>query len=244
MHRFFIPAGQIINETACLEGGDAQHALRVLRLVQGSALLVCDGQGNEYDGEIISLDKDKVVISLKNMRPMESESRIKVTLYQGLPKQGKMETILQKCTELGAEKFVAVAFSRCVVRLDEKDGAARRQRWQKTAGEACKQSGRALIPEVAGPLSFEKSLEMMSRHDLLLVAYEGETERGLSAALKEIPLNIGIVIGPEGGLSYGEVEAMEKAGGVTVCLGKRILRTETAGMAVLSALMFAAGEMG
>ena len=244
MHRFFVPVDQIIDDQTALTGSDAQHALRVLRLERGSVVLLCDGQGYMYDGKVVALEKDRVVLSLYNKRPMESEPNVRVTLYQGLPKQGKMETILQKCTELGVSSIVAVSFSRCVVRLNEKDGAAKRERWQKTVQESCKQSGRGIIPIVEGPLPFDKSLALMAQHDLLIVAYEEETVRGLSQALSEIPLNVGIVIGPEGGMSYGEVEAMEKIGGIPVGLGKRILRTETAGMAVLSALMFAAGEMG
>ena len=243
MHRFFVPANQIKDDRTVLSDGDAHHALRVLRLQKGSALSVCDGMGNVYNGEIVSV-QNRVEVLLSHKRPMESEPKIHVTLYQSLPKQGKMETVVQKCTELGASRFVIFASMRSVVRLNDKDAQAKQQRWRKTAMEACKQSGRGAIPPVEVILSFEKVLERMAQHDLLLVAYEGETEHGLSAVLKTVPKNIGIVIGPEGGLDYSEVEAMEQAGGVTFSLGKRILRTETAGMAVLSALMFASGEMG
>ena len=244
MHRFFVPAGQIMEGQTYLTGSDAQHAQRVLRLQKGSVVLLCDGQGATYDGEVIALEKGRVLLSLSNKRPMDSEPNIRVTLYQGLPKQGKMETVIQKCTELGVSSVVAVSFSRCVVRLNEKDGAAKRERWQRTAQESCKQSGRGIIPAVEGPLPLEKSLAQMARHARLIVAYEEETSQGLSSVLSQIPGDVGIVIGPEGGLTYEEVEAMRNAGGITVGLGKRILRTETAGMAVLSALMFSAGEMG
>ena len=185
MHRFFVAPEYIKENTAILTGGDAAHAGRVLRLQPGDAVLLCDGMGFEYDASVSCVEKDCVTLSVATKRAMQSEPITKVTLYQGLPKQGKMETILQKCVELGASGFVPVRFARCVVRLDEKEGANKAQRWQKVVEQACKQSGRGSIPAVQAPLSFEQSLALMRRHELLLVAYENETEKCLRDYLQK-----------------------------------------------------------
>ena len=239
MHRFFVPIDRIQGESCVISGSDAEHARVVLRLKKGDKLQVCDGFGSEYLGEIERIDRDIQVRFLEKLEN-RAEPQCKVTLYQGIPKQSKMELIVQKCVELGVQAVVPVSFGRCVAKPAQEQ--KKRERWQKIAQEAAKQSGRGIIPQVAAPASFQAALDQMASHELLIVCYENETEKSLRSLLTG-QKDVGLVIGPEGGLEAAEVEAMRQIGGTTITLGRRILRTETAGMAVLSGIMFFAGEM-
>lgn len=239
MRRFF--CDNITAATATISGDDAHHISRVLRMKAGDALSLCDGAGNEFDAVITSVSPEAVVCVLGEKHASAAESPVKVTLFQCLPKTGKMELIVQKCTELGVFAIVPVNSARSVV-VPGKDYDKKRERYNRVALEAAKQSHRAMVPLVL-PLTEIKKIDVKS-FDLFLVAYEDETAVSLKQALRagNAPDSIALLIGPEGGLEMGEVAQLVKAGAVSVSLGKRILRTETAGMAMLAQTLYEVEE--
>ena len=243
MHRFYADESRPEVGYAYLTPEDARHATRVLRMGQGDQAEIFLNQGR-FLGEISDISGDDVALRLLEELP-STEARLRVTLYQGLPKAEKMELIIQKAVELGAESVVPVAMSRCVVRLDERDGRKKQERWQKIAREACKQSGRCAVPTVDAPVSFKALLSQIPSHDAAIVPWEDARGYSLNQFHREHPdlASLAVVIGPEGGMSAEEIEAMKQVGCLPVTLGPRILRTETAGLAAISALMCLYGEM-
>ena len=239
MRRFF--TDEIAGQTATITGDDAHHISRVLRMKAGDALSLCDGAGHELDAVISSISPDAITCALGDPRESEVESPVHVTLFQCLPKTGKMELIVQKCTELGVFAIVPVNSARCVV-VPGKDYDKKRERYNRVALEAAKQSHRAMVPEVL-PLVELKKIDPCA-FDLFLIAYEDESGRTLKQALRaaDAPKSIALLIGPEGGLEEGEVARLTSAGAVSVSLGKRILRTETAGMAMLAQTLYEVEE--
>ena len=235
MRRFFCET--ITQGTATITGDDAHHISRVLRMKAGDALSLCDGAGNEFDAVITAISQDAVSCTVGERHASEAESPVRVTLFQCLPKTGKMELIVQKCTELGVFAVVPVQSARCVV-VPGKDYDKKRERYNRVALEAAKQSRRAMIPQVL-PLTALKKIDVQS-FDLFLVAYEDENTVSLKQALRAaaLPRTIALLIGPEGGLEEDEVRQLVQAGAVSVSLGKRILRTETAGMAMLAQTLY------
>lgn len=236
MHRFFTT--DIAGNAAAITGDDVRHIGRVLRLHAGDALRLCDGCGTEYDARIEQITEQAVRCQLGAPMPSESEPPCRITLFQCLPKTGKMETILQKCTELGANAFVPVLSARCVA-LPVRDVSNKLTRWQRVALEAAKQSRRGVIPTVERILPIDQIDP--GAFDLFLFA--NEEERAQSAkrvlrALKGMPRTAAILIGPEGGFSAEEADALVRRGATSVTLGKRILRTETAGMALMAQLVY------
>ncbi len=239
MRRFFCE--NITTDSATITGDDAHHISRVLRMKAGDALSLCDGAGNEYDALIVSVSPEAVVCTVSNPHASEAESPVQVTLFQCLPKTGKMELIVQKCTELGVFSVVPVQSARCVV-VPGKDYDKKRERYNRVALEAAKQSRRAMVPQVL-PLTELKKINV-KLFDLFLVAYEDENTVSLKQALRAAssPQSIALLIGPEGGLEEGEVKKLVQAGAKSVSLGKRILRTETAGMAMLAQTLYEVEE--
>ena len=235
MRRFF--CDNIASSTATITGDDAHHICRVLRMKVGDMLSLCDGAGFEYEAVVTSVSQEAVVCALGERRPSEVESPVHVTLFQCLPKTGKMETIVQKCTELGVFAVVPVVSARCVV-IPNKDFEKKRERYNRVALEAAKQSRRAMVPRVE-PLALLKQINPKA-FDLFLVAYEEESGRTLKTALREAdaPATVAVLIGPEGGLEADEVQRLTQSGATAVSLGKRILRTETAGMAMLAQILY------
>ena len=234
MHRFFTT--EIQPNTAVVRGDDVKHIAKVLRLRTGDAVQLCDGNGRECDAVIRSVSPDAVTFDTEAWREAETEPRVKITLFQCLPKAGKMETIIQKCVELGACGFVPVQSERCVVVL-KPPYEGRIERWQRVSEEAAKQSRRGVIPQVELPVSLDK-LDFTG-FDTILAAYENERTVSLKAALRAAdPGRVAIVIGPEGGFSDAEVETLKEKGAVAVSLGTRILRTETAGMAMTAQILY------
>lgn len=235
MRRFF--CDNIAESTATISGDDAHHISRVLRMKPGDALSLCDGAGGEYDAVITSVSPEAVVCALGAKHDSAAESPVAVTLFQCLPKTGKMETIVQKCTELGVFAVVPVVSARCVV-IPNKDFEKKRERYNRVALEAAKQSRRAVVPQVL-PLVELKKVDP-KQFDLFLVAYEEEDAHSLKTALQQAdsPKTIAILIGPEGGLEDNEVNRLTAEGALSVSLGKRILRTETAGMAMLAQILY------
>lgn len=243
MHRFYADEGGVVNGAARLSPEDAQHALRVLRMRPGDACELFAQEGR-YAAELAAVTPEGVTVRVTGQLP-STEAGLRVTLYQGLPKADKMELIVQKAVELGAEAVVPVTMSRCVVKLDAKDAPKKQERWQKIAREAAKQSGRCRPTRVDVPLSFARMVEQLSHHALAIVPWEDARGMSLRRIHAEHPdvRDLAVVIGPEGGMSRDEVDAMAGVGCVPVTLGPRILRTETAGLCTLSALFCLYGDM-
>ena len=246
MHRFFADERGLQGGIAQLGAEDSQHALRVLRLTCGEEIeLVCPPQ--RYLARIEAIGDG--IVRVRVVSPLRStEARAQVTLYQGLPKADKMEWIVQKSTELGACAVQPVAMERCVVRLDGKDAAKKTERWQKIAREAVKQCARVTVPEVLPPKKLTQLEEELKQLDVLIVPWEDARDGSIRQALAPFEgreaLRVGILIGPEGGISGKEAHWLaENARAKLVTLGPRILRTETAGLCALTMVMAFRGEM-
>ena len=246
MHRFFADENGIVNGTACLNIEDSQHALRVLRLGSGDEIELVCAPGRflaQITGETDGLVQVQVREELRR-----TEARTQVTLYQGLPKADKMEMIAQKSTELGVHAIRPVAMERCVVKLEGKDAGKKTERWQKIAREAVKQCARVTVPEVLPPKKLAQLEEELQQLDVLIVPWEDARDGSIRQALAPFEgretLRVGILIGPEGGISEKEAHWLaENAGAKLVTLGPRILRTETAGLCALTMVMAFRGEM-
>ena len=242
MHRFYADDRGVTGDIAFLCEEDARHATRVLRMREGE---VCElfADGKRFSGEIASIGEE-VEVRITGEMP-STEAKLRITLYQGLPKADKMELIVQKSVELGACAVVPVAMSRCVVQLDAKDGRKKQERWQKIAREACKQSGRCEMMQVSEPISFKQLLAKLPQHQAAIVPWEDARGYSLAKFHHEHPdvTDLAIVIGPEGGMSEDEIARMKEASCQSVTLGPRILRTETAGLCAMSALFCLYGDM-
>ncbi len=239
MPRFFTEPENIKDNIITLSGDDAGHISRVLRSKIGETLTVCDGTGNDYEAEIVEISEKSVRLEIKKTTFTDSEPSLKITLYQGLPKGDKMELIIQKCVELGVTRIVPVNTERCIVKLDKNKEKKKTDRWQKISESAAKQSGRGIIPEIGSVMSFAEAVKEASEMDRVMIPYELEENRGLKEFLKDFDgRSLGIFIGPEGGFAAEEIERALNSGIMPVTLGKRILRTETAGMTAISNTLF------
>ena len=241
MHRFFAEPGQIGEKEIVITGADVNHIRNVLRMRTGEEVLIADGRGAEYRCKLTDLSENEVRAQILWKLDGNAELASAVTLFQGLPKSDKMDLIVQKCVELGVDRIVPVSTKRAVVKLDAKKEETRLKRWNTISESAAKQSGRGVIPEVSGVMSFEKALEEAKKLDVLLIPYEraehmAETRRVMGEIRPG--QSVGIFIGPEGGFEESEVEEAVAAGAKAITLGKRILRTETAGLAVMSMLSY------
>lgn len=246
MRRFFTDPENINgNEIRIYE--DASHITKVLRMNTGDELIVFDGGGYEYRARLVSITPKECIADIIDKTESEAEPQIKVSVFQGIPKSGKMETIIQKVVELGAHEIVPVEMARCVVRLDGKGKTEKTKRWNKVSVEAAKQCGRSVIPKVLEPVSYKNALEMMKKLDLSLMPYEvlgHEGKHGLKELLKEFNgKSVGVIIGPEGGFSDEEAEMAKSFGIHTIGLGRRILRTETVASAVVPIIMYEKDEI-
>ncbi len=245
MPKFFVSPDRIVNGSITIDTGDAAHIKRVLRLGIGDIITVCDSTGTDYEAKISKITDNAVICKALASNKNETEPNINVTIYQALPKASKMEYIIQKNTELGAVRIVPCALSRCVVKLSGSDCEKKRMRWQKIADEAAKQCGRGILPEVAPIHTFREAIEEMQTADLSFVPYECESNNCLKKILTESanPVNISFMIGPEGGFTPEEIEHIHDCNIPCITLGPRILRTETAGEAVLSMVMYELGDI-
>lgn len=245
MYRFFIKKDQIQDGYVLILGEDVNHIKNVLRMKEGDKVFLSCETDLEYECSLEEFASDKIKARILDIHGMETELGTEIILYQGLPKGDKMEFIIQKAVELGVTKIVPVRMKRCVVKLDEKKAKKKTERWNGIALSAAKQSKRGIIPEVSQVKSYKEALEEAKELDMLLVPYE--EVKGITYS-KELLLqakkkkSIGIIIGPEGGFEEEEIAEARETGGKTMTLGKRILRTETAGMAMLSILMFTLEE--
>lgn len=246
MPKFFTARENIYDSELVIDSEDARHIKRVLRLGEGDDITVCDGRGIDYDARIRGFSDNRVICDILNRRRCDTEPAVRVTLYQGLPKASKMDYIIQKTTELGIARIVPVKLSRCVVKLESEAAEQRKtERWQKIALEAAKQCGRGIVPEIAKPMTAAEAIREMAGAELAFVPYECERGARLRDALERVekPGEIAYMIGPEGGFDITELERIRAAGIQTVTLGRRILRTETAGEAVLAMVMYGTEEI-
>ncbi|MDD2503509.1 MAG: 16S rRNA (uracil(1498)-N(3))-methyltransferase [Clostridia bacterium] len=241
MHRFFVEPGQIQGNICKITGDDAWHIQKVLRLGIDEEIILCDSQGMDYIAVIQFVDKSLIQVKIVSQAPSKAEPKIEVSLLQALPKSSKMETIIQKCVELGIYEILPITTMRTVVRIsDDRDARKKVQRWQKVAEEAAKQSKRGIIPHIYEPIGIQQAVNECNA-DLKLLFWEEEKEQSLHSLLHSqvfAPKSTAMLVGPEGGLDNSESELAKQHGWVSVSLGSRILRTETAGMAALAAIMY------
>lgn len=241
MQHFFVTPSQVGDGYISIEGRDVNHIRNVLRMRPGEELAVSDGNNRKYLCSVERYEEGRAILKIKEEQAADTELPSRICLFQGLPKQDKMELIVQKAVELGVSEVIPVVTKRSVVKLDEKKAAKKTERWQSIAESASKQAGRGYIPKVAPVAGFTEALAYASGLDVLLIPYE--LAKGMQETKKVISgirpgQSVGVFIGPEGGFEQEEVEEAIGAGAVPVTLGRRILRTETAGLTTLSVLMF------
>ncbi|HHW00507.1 MAG TPA: 16S rRNA (uracil(1498)-N(3))-methyltransferase [Clostridiaceae bacterium] len=243
MPRFFVKPENILSDSIIIDGDDVKHIKNVLRLRCNDIITLCDGMGTDFTARIEKFESNLIYADIIDRRENTTEPPIEVALFQGIPKSDKMDLIIQKSVELGVTRIVPVITDRTVVVLrTEKDKASKTNRWQRIAMEAAKQSNRGIIPIVDLPLDFNKALESAKEMQLGIIPYEKENEKSLKVVLKDFSAkSIAVFIGPEGGFSQDEIDEAISAGMKPVSLGPRILRTETAGIAVLSVVMYEFG---
>ena len=235
MPRFFVE--DLTGERACITGEDARHIGRVLRCRTGEELTLCDGRGTDARCRILSIGPDAVELQVEEKRPSAAEPPVFVTLYQALPKGDKLELIVQKAVELGAAAVVPVLTRYCVSRPDEKAMEKKRERLQKIAREAAKQSGRGRVPEIRPLVGFPQALAEMARDVRGIFFYE-KARNPLGPALEGFPDSLSLMVGAEGGFSEEEAQAAREAGLYPCTMGPRILRCETAPLYALSAVLY------
>ena len=246
MYHFYTDKSHIGDSTISLTGEDVNHIKNVLRMRQGEEIIICDGEGKDYHCRISALESDRIDTEILEQRASESEMPVKIYLFQGLPKKDKMEMIIQKNVELGVFEIVPVMTRRVIVKLDdEKKEAKKLERWQAISESAAKQSGRGIIPKIDRVMSFKEALEWAGHMDMSIIPYENadSSPEGMAASLQLISSLKGkdsaaVFIGPEGGFEPEEIELAMQYGVKPVSLGKRILRTETAGLMLMSVAGF------
>jgi len=240
MPRFFID--YVPTECVDITGEDGRHIARSLRMQSGENVTLCDSMGMDYACVIERVEDDTVTVRVLHSCKTVAEPSAKVTMYQGLPKADKMDSIVQKEVELGAVRIVPVMMARCVSKPDEKAAAKKTVRWQKIALEAAKQSGRGIIPQVAELMSYRSAVKEAAKNGEIILFYEGGGQNITELVHKETG-NLAVFIGPEGGFEQSEVNLALQNGGKVGTLGPRILRTETAPIAALAAIMLSTGNM-
>lgn len=242
MSNFFIDSSNIENELAYITGGDVNHIKNVLRMREGDEINLSTGDGLVYRADIKEMQADRIVCRITDCNGGKAELPSKIVLFQGLPKKDKMELIIEKAVELGVSEIVPVIMKRTIVKLeDRKKEEKRLDRWRTIALTAAKQSGRDIVPEVADFVDFKEAAKRAQTLEYCLIPYE--KAKGMERARELIrgtkgKSSIGIYIGPEGGISEEELNLAESFGALPISLGNRILRTETAGLALVAAIAF------
>lgn len=241
MYHFYVEPEAVSTDTVRITGGDVNHIKNVLRMRPGEEIMILDGSGMEYRCEIQTI-ADEVLAKVLEAKKTEAELSVRLLLFQGLPKKDKMELIIQKAVELGVSEIIPVLTKRTVVKLEDKKKEQKKlERWQAIAEAAAKQSGRGIIPKVCEAVKFAEAVKQAKTLDEALIPYE--LAEGMDEARERIrglhdKKTIGIFIGPEGGFEEDEIALAAEAGIHPITLGKRILRTETAGLCILSVIMF------
>lgn len=242
MHRFFVPLEWIEGDGVTVRGSQAHQIAHVLRLKPGDRFTVLDNTGFEWEAVLLDAGSDRVRGRIEGRRRCDSEPGLSVSLYQALLKGDRIETVLQKGTELGVSEFILFESTRCVARAPR---PMRLERWRAIVTEAAEQSRRGRVPPLHGVMRFDEACRGIS--GAAIMPWEGERRQGLREALQALRSSAGgkvaVFIGPEGGFADAEVELARRRGILPVSLGKRILRAETAGIAVVSAVLYEFGEM-
>ncbi|MEX2416645.1 MAG: RsmE family RNA methyltransferase [Paenibacillaceae bacterium] len=254
MQRYFIAREQFLTNTVQVQGDDAFHIQNVMRAKIGDQVIVADGEGQEAIAQIVTLSKGIVEATYHELTKSAGEARIEVWLAQALPKGDKMETVIQKGTEIGANRFIPFTSERTIVQYDAKKEAKRIERWARIAKEAAEQAHRGRIPSIDTVSTWRELLARVPDVRVAFICYEKEHAQQFRELLQavipkdlassNVPIRIMLIVGPEGGLTEGEVREAEQAGCRTISLGRRILRTETAAMVGLSCILYESGEMG
>ncbi|PKM83548.1 MAG: 16S rRNA (uracil(1498)-N(3))-methyltransferase [Firmicutes bacterium HGW-Firmicutes-13] len=248
MHRFFVKPEDINKDegTAVISGEAVKHITRVLRLIRGDNMVIADGWGNSYLVEISALAKDKVLVNIVEALQEYREPPVKVVLAQALAKGEKMDYIVQKCTELGVSEIIPVVTERTVVKLDAEKAGDKILRWRKIARGAAEQSRRNFIPLIRKVSGLKEVLEGKNKETRCIFLWEQEREQGIKEVLRKAgsTKEVMIIVGPEGGFSEVEADLALSWGAVPVTLGPRILRTETAGLAALTIVLYELGDLG
>ncbi|TCK98397.1 16S rRNA (uracil1498-N3)-methyltransferase [Natranaerovirga hydrolytica] len=241
MHRFFIEEKQIDDNKIKITGSDFNHIKNVLRLKIGDEIEICNGQAKEYCCIIDEIHTNEIIAIIQQENKSNTELKTKIILFQGLPKNDKLELIIQKAVELGVFEIVPIQTKRTIVKLDKKKESKKIERWNGISLAAAKQSKRGIIPKVKNIMIYKEALDYAtSQVDVVVIPYEKATNM---KATKEIIDNlnvktVGIFIGPEGGFEEEEIKQAVGQGAKPITLGKRILRTETAGLSIISILMY------
>lgn len=251
MHKFFTEPQNITETEGRILGDDVKHIYKVLRLNEGEEVVLNNCEGVEYLGEIKTITKSEVVVSIIKKLDINNESSVKVHLFQGLPKGQKMDLIVQKGTELGVVEFIPTITARVDVKL--KGEFKKLDRLNRIALEASKQSKRSIVPQVKEVIDFNEALRQLKEMDLVLIPYENAEDFGVKSLinllknenrdLKNIK-NVGVLIGPEGGFEEEEIDSLKEQGFYIVTLGNRILRTETAGFTATALIQYELGDLG
>ena len=239
MQKLFI--NYIPDNRITLDGEQARHIAKSLRMKVGEVITVCDGSGSDYGCQIDAITKDTVELTVCYKQASDSEPTCSVTIYQGVPKGSKLEDIVQKCTELGVCRIVPTLTKRSVSRPDEKGAKKKCERYRKIALEAAQQSGRGVVPEISDQLTLKQAVQQ-DDSEVKIVFYEGGGEK-ITSLIESDAKNVSIYIGPEGGFDESEVELLIQNGAKPATLGKRILRTQTAPVAALTAIMLLTGNL-
>lgn len=249
MPKFFVDENELDlkNNKITIHGQDVNHIANVLRLKLDDKIEIGVKKDipESYWTSIIEIKQDEIICNIMGKNDISKESNILLTIFQGIPKSDKMEYIIQKGTELGANTFVPLELKRCISKIDGKDAIKKIDRWQKIAESATKQSGRDIIPEVKQKIDLKKLCCEINDYDLVIVAYEQEKDKTLKDVLTtdKKTSKIAIVIGPEGGFEKDEIEMLRNAGASIISLGNRILRTETAPIVLTSIIMYELGGL-
>lgn len=248
MPKFFVENNQVKNDTIYIKDKDVNHIKKVLRKNIEDEITICnENTKQDYLCKITNIEENEITCKILKKLETNVESNIEVSIFQGLPKSDKMELIIQKSVELGVQDITPIEMKRCVVKLKEKDKTKKIERWQKISEVAAKQCGRNYIPKINNIENLKEISEKIKDYDAVLVAYEEEKENTLKNELKLLKkdnkennkkIKIAIVIGPEGGMDKEEINALEKNGAKIITLGKRILRTETVALNILSIIMY------
>lgn len=251
MPKFFIKNNQIEENKIIIIGEDVNHIKNVLRLGIDDDIQVCNiDTSKNYTCGISKLNDNNIECIIFNEIESNSESNIHVNVFQGIPKADKMELIIQKCVELGVCQITPVEMKRCIAKIDSKSKNKKIERWQKISEVAAKQCGRDIVPKINDVINIKNICNIICEYDILLLAYENEEINTLKDEIKKLrniknkEINIGIIIGPEGGLEKEEVDILKENGAKVITLGKRILRTETVGMVLTSIIMYELGDLG
>jgi 16S rRNA (uracil1498-N3)-methyltransferase len=248
MHKFFTPKENFMDSEAKILGDDVKHLYKVLRLNEGDKVVLNNCAGEEFLSVIKSITKQEVILEIREKLLINNESRVKIYLFQGLPKAQKMDLIVQKGTELGITEFIPIITDRVDIKL--KGDFKKLDRLNRIALEAAKQSKRTIVPKVVEPINFEETLEKVKAMDLVVVPYENAEGFGVKTLFKTLGNKadniekVGIIIGPEGGFETFEIDKLKDNGAYIVTLGSRILRTETAGFVATSLVNYEIGDLG